>query len=50
MDSIEEGIVELISQHGMRELVMGAAATTKNASFSCIFLSGVYKNATIEWL
>uniref|UniRef100_A0A2N9FKU1 RING-type E3 ubiquitin transferase n=1 Tax=Fagus sylvatica TaxID=28930 RepID=A0A2N9FKU1_FAGSY len=26
MDSIENGIVELISQHGMRELVMGAAA------------------------
>lgn len=26
MDSIEKGIVELIRQHGIRELVMGAAA------------------------
>jgi hypothetical protein len=26
MDSIEKGIVELISQHGIRQLVMGAAA------------------------
>ena len=24
--------------------------TTKNASFSCFFLSGVYKNASIDWL
>jgi hypothetical protein len=26
MDCIEMGIVELISQHGIKELVMGAAA------------------------
>ena len=24
--------------------------TTKNVSFSCVFLSGVYKNVAIEWL
>ena len=27
-----------------------AKGTTKNASFGCVFLSGIYKNAAIDWL
>jgi hypothetical protein len=26
MDNIEKGIIELISQHGIRKLIMGAAS------------------------
>lgn len=47
MDSIEKGIVELVSQHGIRKLVMGAAAdkhykryrTHKNFNIIRIFTS-----------
>ena len=33
MDYIEKGIVELISQHGIKKLVMGAAADKNYARY-----------------
>lgn len=36
MDCIEKGIVELISQHGIRKLVMGAAADKHHSRYLCL--------------
>ena len=49
MDNVEEGIVEMIARHGIRWLVMGAAADELYTEYASVVILSKVINFSLEW-